>query len=83
MPIYEYEVQNPIRSCPHCRSGFDVLQGLNEDALRACPECGHPVVKRISSHTVGGSKSGYDQRAKEAGFHKLKRADKGVYEKEY
>jgi hypothetical protein len=41
------------------------------------------VVKVVSRPAVGGSSSGFDDRAKSAGFHKLKRLGKGEYEKQY
>jgi hypothetical protein len=41
------------------------------------------VRKRISLPSIGSSASGVDDRAKKAGFHKLKRTGKGEYEKLY
>ena len=48
MPIYEYQAQTPDGSCPKCRHGFEVLQGINEKPLSSCPECGRKVKKIIS-----------------------------------
>ncbi len=83
MPIYEYRAKNRKRSCDHCRDGFDQLQGLKDVPLSVCPECGAAVEKLLSAPAIGASKSGLDSRAKDAGFHKLRRVSKGEYEKEY
>lgn len=83
MPIYEYQAKDPKHACKACRDGFDLLQNLSEAPVSSCPECGADVVKLISAPSVGSSESGYDDRAKSAGFHKLKRLGKGEYEKQY
>ncbi|MCE9614214.1 MAG: zinc ribbon domain-containing protein [Lentisphaerae bacterium] len=83
MPIYEYRARDEHVSCPTCAHGFERLQRLSDTVLTVCPRCGAPVVKLISAPSVGGSKSGLDDRAKAAGFHKLKRLGKGEYEKTY
>jgi predicted nucleic acid-binding Zn ribbon protein len=56
---------------------------LSDEPLKQCPRCGAAVEKVISAPSVGASKSGMDDRAKQAGFHKLKRTGKGEYEKKY
>lgn len=48
MPIYEYQAEHAESSCHHCRSPFEVLQGLRDAPLALCPECGNPVKKLIS-----------------------------------
>ncbi|MDA0577719.1 MAG: zinc ribbon domain-containing protein [Verrucomicrobia bacterium] len=83
MPIYEYKAKSATQSCPHCGAGFDLLQKLADPPLAICPQCGAPVSKQISAPAVGGSKSALDDRAKAAGFHKLKKLGKGEYEKQY
>jgi putative FmdB family regulatory protein len=83
MPIYEYQAKHSSRSCAHCARPFDVLRRLSDPPLTACPDCGAPVEKRISAPAVGSSRSGYDSRARDAGFHKLQRVSKGEYEKKY
>ena len=83
MPIYEYEAREPRDGCDHCKSGFQILQRISDDALDACPECDAELVKLISAPSVGESKSGLDDRAKGAGFQKYKRLGKGEYEKQY
>lgn len=83
MPIYEYAAADPGRSCEHCANGFEILGRLSDPPLQACPRCGAPVRKQISAPAVGSSQSGYDDRAKAAGFSKLKRLGKGEYERQY
>lgn len=83
MPIYEYEPANENQTCPHCKVGFELMRRLSDPPLTACPQCGNPITKRISAPAIGGSKSGFDDRAKASGFHKLKRLGKGEYEKMY
>lgn len=83
MPIYEYEAKDEKKNCPHCSRSFEVFQKLSGSPLAECPKCGAPVRKLISAAAVGGSASGLDDRAKNAGFHKLQRLGKGEYEKKY
>jgi putative FmdB family regulatory protein len=83
MPIYEYRATEPTGACPHCRDGFEQMQRIADPRLTACPECGAPVTRVISAPSLGTSQSSLDDRAKAAGFTKLKRLGKGEYEKQY
>ncbi len=83
MPIYVYRARDTARSCPFCVQDFDWLQPMSAPPLAVCPKCGAPVAKQIAAPAVGASKAGLDDRAKSAGFHKLKRLGKGEYEKQY
>lgn len=83
MPMYDYRAKDPDHACQVCREGFEMMRRLDEPPLTACPTCGAPVVKVISAPALGRSKSKLDDRAKSAGFHKLKRVDKGAFEKLY
>jgi len=83
MPIYEYQVSKGSAGCEYCAEGFEILQKLSDPLLEQCPKCGKPVTKQISAPSLGASKSGFDDRAKSAGFHKLEKRDKGTYEKKY
>lgn len=83
MPIYEYQAKDAGRSCPHCIDVFELLQRISDETLTVCPKCGAPVTKLISAPAVGSSQSGFDDRAKSAGFSKLQRTGKGEYEKKY
>jgi putative FmdB family regulatory protein len=83
MPTYEYQSADPPTSCDHCREAFEVFQTLADPRLERCPQCGAPVRKTFSAPAIGRSKSGLDDRAKNAGFTKLKKIGKGEYEKQY
>lgn len=48
MPIYEYQATDSDGSCSYCRDPFEVLQGINEPPLSACPDCGHRIGRIIS-----------------------------------
>ena len=83
MPLYEYMAAQPNKACNICRKGFTELQRMSDPPITRCPACGASVVKCISAPNVGASQSGLDDRAKSAGFHKLKKTGKGEYEKQY
>ena len=83
MPIHEYAAADTGCSCAHCRRGFEVLQRLKDPPLSQCPRCGAAVARQITTHAVGASRSGFDDRARHSGFHKLKKTGKGEYEKQY
>jgi len=83
MPVYDYEAREPGNSCPYCKAGFEVVQLIKEPRLETCPQCGSPVRKLITAPAIGRSASKLDDRAKNAGFTKLKKVSKGEYEKLY
>ena len=62
---------------------FERIELLNEEPLKACPACGAPVKRQISAPRVGTSESGFDDKAKHAGFSKLRRTGKGEYKQDY
>ena len=82
MPNYEY-IAKGEKSCAHCHDGFTVTQSIKEESLQQCPVCKESVRKVFSSFSLGASKTGLDQRAPDSGLHRLKRVDKGKYEKLY
>lgn len=83
MPVYDYRAQNTHDSCPYCCSGFEIMRRLADPPLTHCPKCNAPIIKIISAPALGRSESKLDDRAKAAGFHKLKRVDQGAFEKLY
>lgn len=83
MPVYDYRARDPQAGCEHCRDSFEAVRSLTQAPLRNCPWCGAEVVKLITAPAIGRSKSKLDDRAKAAGFHKLKRVDRGAFEKLY
>ncbi len=40
MPTYQYE-------CSHCHHQFEILQSMNENRLKKCPECGKITLQRL------------------------------------
>lgn len=83
MPMYVYEEREPGRGCAFCRAGFEVRQSLDEPRLECCPKCHGPVMRVIQAPSLMRSQTDLHYRAKRAGFHTLKRVDKGAYEKIY
>lgn len=84
MPTYDYCAEEPENaSCKHCRDCFSVIQSIHDPRLTQCPACGAPVRKLITAPAIGRSKAALDDRAKAAGFSKLRKVDKGTFEKEY
>lgn len=47
MPIYEYKSKNGAH-CKLCKSKFEVRQGINDEPLRRCPECGAEIGRLFS-----------------------------------
>jgi putative FmdB family regulatory protein len=83
MPVYDYEAKDLKKSCPYCKDGFEIVQSIKDERLSTCPECDNSVIKLITAPAIGRSKSMLDDRAKNAGFTKLKKVSKGEYEKMY
>lgn len=81
MPVYVYEAKG--KGCARCAGGFEVSQSMNDARLTRCPDCGAPVVRVIQAPALGHSRTDLNYRAKRAGFHALKRVQKGEYEKIY
>ena len=83
MPIYVYQAMKPEEGCEKCAQEFEVAQSIRDDRLTVCPECGRPIQRLIQAPALGRSKFDLDYRAKRAGFTKLKKVDKGAFEKIY
>lgn len=83
MPIYEYTADDKKKSCDYCKIKFEIKQSISDEALKKCPKCGNKVRKVFSPFGMGHSATSLDRNAKEKGFHKLKKVDKGKYEKLY
>ena len=81
MPLYVYEAKEG--GCGRCRDGFEISQSIKDAKLSECPDCGTPVIRVIQAPALGRSKTDLNYRAKRAGFHALKRVQKGEYEKIY
>lgn len=79
MPIYEYA---PISGqCDKCQGLFEVVQRIADAKLTACPTCGQPCERRISAVALGGTYSVSDDKIKNSGLTKYKKAGNGVYER--
>ena len=83
MPFYEYQVDESHEGCAYCRRPFTRFQQIRDAKLTQCPACGAPLRKLFSAPSIGASRSGFDDRAKSAGFHKLQKIGTGEYEKQY
>lgn len=85
MPIYEYiseHPEDPARSCPTCRRGFELRRPIDRAPLLHCLLCKNPVRKligRVSLPKITAPLSVSD--AKKAGFTVLEKREPGVYEK--
>jgi len=82
MPFYEY-IRTSEDGCPNCRSGFTVLQKLQDASLTRCPECGHSVKRVISPPNVVSGKAHMLKTSsiEKAGFTQYRKIGQGVYEK--
>ena len=83
MPIYVYQTVEGTKGCPKCSGGFEEIEPLSARPLDVCPACGAAVERVPAAPNVGFSQSGLDDRAKAAGFTKLKRIGSGEYERQY
>lgn len=79
MPIYEYEPLEHL--CGMCEGRIAVIQGVEEEPLDVCPDCGLAVRRVISTATF---RLGVDIDADRAARHGLttfRRVEKGKWEK--
>jgi putative FmdB family regulatory protein len=79
MPIYEYAPTSG--HCDKCQGRFEVMQRIADAKLAACPTCGQPCERRISAVALGGTYSVSDDKIKNSGLTKYKKAGDGVYER--
>ena len=81
MPIYEYQTSGD-QHCEYCTCGFKKKKKINDPKLTQCPECGAPVIRKISAPNLGGSGPSLDTaNIEKQGFTQYKKSGKGVYEK--
>ena len=79
MPIYEYA---PISGqCEKCNGRFEVMQRIADAKLTAYPTCGQACERRISAVALGGTYAVTDDKIKNSGLTKYKKAGDGVYER--
>ena len=68
MPIYEYKAVDGAH-CKQCKGRFEVRQGINDEPLKRCPECGaeirrffsRPFLYRKESLSEEGTFDGYTE----------------------
>lgn len=78
VPIYEYE---PVdHDCLMCEGRVAAIQGVDEQALEFCPDCGLPVRRVVTSASfkISGGKS---DRSGQRGFTTWKKVEEGKWEK--
>jgi putative FmdB family regulatory protein len=81
MPIYEY-VPAGKNSCDHCVNAFELMQKISDPTLKFCPNCHHPVQRKISRVNLASSPPSLKQdNLEKHGFTQFKKVEKGVYEK--
>ncbi|MFO8009930.1 MAG: zinc ribbon domain-containing protein [Dehalococcoidia bacterium] len=51
MPIYEY-ISREHNGCNFCMNRFEIRQGVKDQPLQTCPECGSPVTKVFSRNFI-------------------------------
>ena len=84
MPAYDYRASDPEKCCDTCRENFEVVQHMADDPLAACPDCGAPVMRLITSVSVNtmkgvGDRKLSDSALKKAGFKKFVKEGEGKY----
>lgn len=62
MPIYEYKAVNGV-CCRLCRGRFEVRQGINDEPVQTCPDCGAAVTKLYSLPFLPRGESLNDEEA--------------------
>jgi len=75
MPIYEYKSKNGA-NCKLCKDKFEVRQGINDEPLKRCPECGaeirrlfsRPLLSRKESFSREGAFNYMEDEADELGL---------------
>ena len=83
MPEYAYRASTE-EACDVCRDGFTVRQGIRDERLTTCPECGAPVrrVMQPFSYSTGfGNKPPSLKTMKDHGFQVLRNEGEGKYRK--
>ncbi len=81
MPIYCYKAATS-EDCPDCHAGFEVVQKMNDERLRACPRCGAAVRRVITAPNLASASPSLDENnIAKHGFTQYRKAGQGVYEK--
>ena len=78
MAWYFYQHTSDVSD--HCQLGnvFEIERAMSDSPLACCPACGQPVQRLYSAPNVHSPVA--DSTLRNAGFSKLVRREKGVYE---
>ncbi len=79
MPIYEYEPTE--HDCLMCPNRVAAIQGIEDEPLQYCPDCGLPVKRVISKVSFQMGRESNPDRAAAKGFTTFKKVEKGKWEK--
>jgi putative FmdB family regulatory protein len=84
MPLYTYRVKHDGAGCERCRENFDVLQKMDDERLKRCPDCGAEVQRIITGANLVSSRHYGDklysrEKIKGTGLRKLVKDDSGNY----
>ncbi|HWA83712.1 MAG TPA: zinc ribbon domain-containing protein [Fimbriimonadaceae bacterium] len=79
MPIYEYEPDD--RECLMCDGRIEVIQGIEEEPLEFCPQCGLEVRRVISRASFKMARATGADRAADKGLTTFRKTEKGKWEK--
>jgi len=81
MPLYVYE--HDAQHGEKCDNRFEVLQGLHDEPLSQCPECGKPCHRVVTTFaTMKGRRNILSsENLEKHGFTQYQRVGRGQYEK--
>jgi hypothetical protein len=78
MPLYVYEHEQPCGGA--CPDPVELVHGI-ADTPQRCPRCGG-MIRKIVSRTACRRNVLASSNLREKGFTRLRRRDKGVYERD-
>jgi len=85
MPTYEYEAEDIVAACDHCRQRFEVRQSMTDAPLTHCPKCGGKIKRVVSLFGINTQPSEKamlsDKNLKAKGFTKLVNEGEGKFRK--
>lgn len=82
VPVYTYRAKAGATGCSDCAGAFEIRQKIDEEKLSACPRCGGPVERIITTCNFMRGYSAHplsSRRLKQAGFKKLAKDEGGNY----
>lgn len=79
MPIYEYEPDG--HDCLMCEGRVSAIQGINDEPLKFCPDCGLGVRRIISRFNSQIAKGNPINTGEKQGFTTYRKMETGKYER--